>query len=81
MQKKTDGSEDFSLQQAIKLAQSDAGQQLFALLQSTQPAALQQAMDSAAAGDTRQAMQAVQALMASREARTLLEKMRGGSNG
>lgn len=44
-------SEDFSMQEAMRLAKSPAGQQLFALLQQTDPAALHQAMDQAAAGD------------------------------
>ena len=81
MQKKTDGSQDFSLQQAMQLAQTPEGRQLFALLQSTQPGTLQQAMDNAASGDMQQLKQTVQSFMQSREAMALLEKMRGSQNG
>lgn len=81
MQKKTDGSQDFSLQNAMRLAQTPEGRQLFSLLQSTQPGALQQAMDSAASGDMDRLKQTVQSFMQSREALALLEKMRGHQNG
>ena len=81
MQKKTEGSQDFSLQNAMRLAQTPEGRQLFSLLQSTQPSALQQAMDNAASGDMEQLKQTVQSFLQSREAMALLEKMRGSQNG
>ena len=81
MEKKTDANGDFSLNDAKKLAQSDAGRQLFSLLQATQGDKLQAAMDQAAAGDMTQVKKTVQELMASPQARQLLEKMRGGNNG
>ena len=42
---------DISAEQVKKLAESDAGKQLFALLQQTQGDQLKVAMDRAAAGD------------------------------
>ena len=77
MQKKRDEFSDFSIQQAMKLAQSDTGQELLALLRNTQGEKLQQAMDQAAAGDYAKVKESLQALMSSPEARELLEKLRG----
>ena len=47
MQKNSEGFHDFSMADAMRLAQSDAGQQLFALLQSTNGQQLQAAMAQA----------------------------------
>lgn len=81
MQKKSDGFSDFSVQEAMRLAQSDAGQQLLALLQSTQADKLQSAMEQAAAGNMEQVKKTVQELMASGQARELLRKMQGDDHG
>ena len=81
MQKKTDGFSDFSIQDAAKIAQSDAGQQLLSLLQSTQGSTLQSAMDQAAAGNYDQLRKTVQEMMRSKQAQDLLSKMRGSSDG
>lgn len=81
MQKNSDGIGDFSVQEAMKLAQSDAGKQLFSLLQSTQGAQLQNAMDQAAAGNYEQVKQTMQQIMASQQAQELLSRMRGDGNG
>lgn len=81
MQKKTDGFSDFSIQDAAKMAQSDAGQQLLTLLQSTQGATLQSAMDQAAAGNYDQLRKTVQEMMRSKQAQELLTKMRGSNDG
>lgn len=75
MQKKSDGIHDFSIQQAMKLANSDAGQQLFSLLKNTQGQQLQSAMDQAAAGDYDQMKKTMQALLSSQQAQELLKKM------
>lgn len=81
MEKKSDAFGEFSLQDARKLAESDAGQQLFALLQTIQGDKLKAAMDQAAAGNMEQVKKAVQELMASGQAKALIEKMRGDGNG
>ena len=75
MEKKPDGFDPSSVQQAMKLAQSDTGRQLFTLLQNTHGAQLQSAMDSAAKGDYRQAMLAMQQLMSSPQAQELLKRL------
>ncbi len=60
---------------ARKLAQSPAGQQLAAMLQQMGGPQLQQAMDGAARGDFSQAKQAISALMNNPQARQLLEQL------
>lgn len=81
MQKKSDGNSDFSMEQAMKMAQSDAGKELFALLQSTQGDRLRTAMDQAASGDMEQVKKTMEEIMASRQAQELFARMRGDSNG
>lgn len=70
-------SQDFSIQEALRLAQSDTGQQLFALLQRTDPDTLRQAMDQAAAGDLNQAKNSLQTLMNSEDVKKLLQQLGG----
>lgn len=81
MQKNSDGITDFSVQQAMALAQSDAGKQLFSLLQRTQGDKLQAAMDQAAAGDLEQVKKTMQQIMASDQAKALMQRMRGEADG
>ena len=81
MQKKSDGNSDFSMEQAMKMAQSDAGKELFALLQCTQGDRLRTAMDQAASGDMEQVKKTMEEIMASRQAQELFARMRGDSNG
>lgn len=70
-------SEDFSMQEALRLAKSPAGQQLLAFLQSSNNAQVRQAIEHAAAGDYEQAKQSVGAILASPEAKKLLEQLGG----
>lgn len=72
MQKK---SEDFSVQEAMRLAKSPAGQQLLALLQQQNSPALQQAAQQASQGDYTQASQTLQQLLTSEEAKRLLSQL------
>ena len=81
MQKNSEGFHDFSMADAMRLAQSDAGQQLFALLQSTNGQQLQAAMAQASAGNYNEMRQTVQALMASRQAQELLKQLQEEQNG
>ena len=81
MQKNSDKTHDFSMADAMRLANSDAGKQLFALLQSTQSAQLQHTMEQASAGNLDAVRQAIQSLMASPEAMSLLKKMQEDQNG
>ena len=65
------------IQEAIKMAQSPAGQQLIQLLQQKGGADLQSALEQAAAGDYAQAKKAISALMQNPEAQDLFRKMGG----
>ncbi len=76
MEKKSEGFSEFSIQQAMKLANSDAGRQLYALLQATQRDALQGAMNQAAAGNMDGAKSMIETLMSDPKARQLMEKLR-----
>lgn len=70
-------SQEFSMQDAVRAAQSEAGQQLLALLQRTDPQMLQKAMQQAAAGNLTEAKQALETLMASPEAKKLVDQLGG----
>ena len=69
-------SEDFSMQEALRLAKSPAGQQLLAMLRRKDNGQLQQAMDQAASGNYAQASQTLNALLSSEEAKQLLDELR-----
>ena len=81
MEKKSDAFNDFSIQDAMKLAKSDAGKQLFALLQATQGEQLQTAMDQAKAGDYSNVKKTLQALLSDQQAQDLLKQIQEDSNG
>ena len=69
-------SEDFSMQEALRLAKSPAGQQLLAMLRQKDNGQLQQVMDLAAAGNYTQASQIINSLLSSGEAQQLLNELR-----
>ncbi len=81
MQKNSEKMNDFSLQQAMRMAQSDAGKQLFSLLQSTQADTLQTAMEQAKSGNYAEVKKTLEILMQSKQAKELMEKMQGDNNG
>lgn len=56
-------SQDFSPQEALRLAKSPAGQQLLAILQKADPVQLQKIAAQAAAGDPANAAQQLNALL------------------
>ena len=68
-------SEDFSMQEALRLAKSPAGQQLLAMLRRKDNGQLQQAMDLATEGNYAQASQILGALLSSSEAQQLLNEL------
>lgn len=70
-------SDNFSLEQAARLASTDAGQQLMGLIRSQQGASLDGAIAKANAGDYSELQKAVQKLMSTPEAKKLLEKLGG----
>lgn len=73
-------SDQFSMQEAMRLAQSEAGQQLFALLRAQNGSAIDQAMTQAAAGDYTQAKQTLASLLASPQVKAMLEQMGRAQN-
>ena len=63
------------LQHAMKLAQSDAGRQLFELLQQTQGQQLQSAMEQASSGNYDGVKKTLNSMLTDLQARELLKKM------
>ena len=78
---KNDAVNGFSMEEAMRLAKSDTGKQLYALLHQTNPQQLQSAMDDAAAGNYEQVKNTMTSMLASEEVRALLQKMGGASHG
>lgn len=74
MQKNFD---NFSMQDAMRLVNSPAGKQLMALLQQTNPDALNKAKAQATAGDYSQIVQTLAPLLASEEVKKLLKQLGG----
>ena len=68
-------SQDFSIEDALRMAKSPAGQQLIALLKQADPQTLQQAMQQANSGDYTQAKASLQEILASSEAKALLQQL------
>lgn len=61
----------------MKLASSPAGQQLLALVQSTNDGSLEDAVSQAAAGNMESAKNTLSALLSSPQAQALLKQMEG----
>lgn len=72
-------SDNFS--EALRLAQSDTGQQLLALLRNQDSGTLRQAMEQATAGDYQNALSTMSALLSAPEAKALLEQLGREKNG
>ena len=68
-------SQNFSMHDAMRLARSDAGQQLLKLLQQSDSNTLQQAADLAAAGDYQKASASLAALLDSPDVQALLKQL------
>ena len=68
-------SHQFSMQDALKLAKSDAGQQLLAILNQSDGQQLKKARDCATTGDYSSAMQALSTLLEREDVRQLLKQM------
>ena len=68
-------SDNFSIQDAMRLAKSDTGQQLFAMLKEQNGGAVDQAMEQAAAGDFDQVKQTLSELLSSPQLRAMLEQI------
>ena len=74
MSKKND---DFSMADAMKLAQNPASKQLFDRLQAQNGAAFQQAMTQAAAGDYEQVRKTLSTMMQDPQTQALLRQLGG----
>lgn len=72
-----DNSHNFSVQDAMRLAATPAGQQLIALLRQQGGGELQKAMDSAQSGDYTQIKRALEGMMKNPQAQKLLKQLRG----
>ncbi len=68
-------SRQFSMQDALRLANSDAGQRLLAILKQSDGQQLGKAMDSATAGDYSGAAKALSSLLEREDVRTLLKQL------
>ena len=73
-------SQDFSVQEAQRLAKTPEGQALIRLLQEKDSAALEKAMADASAGNFKDAGKALSSLLTSPEIRQLIRQL-GGNNG
>lgn len=74
MQKK---SQEFSMEEIMRLAKSPAGQQLIAMLQQEDSTKLQQAVTQAQTGNLSQAGQTLSSILSSPEAQQLIKKLGG----
>ncbi len=68
-------SQDFSMKEAMRLANSPAGKQLAALLQQADPQVLDSAVRQAQQGNYQDAAQQLKALMSSPQAQALLKEL------
>lgn len=74
-------SEDFSVQEAMRLAKTPAGQQLIALLQQERSDKLQAIIQLAQQGNMQAAGNALQQVLSSPDAQKLVKEMKEGRNG
>ena len=73
-------SQDFSMKEAKRLANSPQGKQLMQLLQQSDSGTLQKAMDAANAGNYKEAGNLLNTLLSSPEAQQLIQQL-GGNHG
>ena len=70
-------SQNFSMQDAMRLANSEAGQRLLAILKQSGGDQLQQAMEQASSGHYETAQQSLRSLLENSEVRALLKELGG----
>ena len=70
-------SQDFSMEEVMRIAKSPAGQQLMALLQQKDSTALAEATAQAKPGNYTQAGQTLSSLLSSPEAQKLMKELGG----
>lgn len=81
MAQKSGDFHPMDMQQAMKLAQSDAAKQLFEMLRTSNGTQLQSAMDLAAAGNMTQAKALLGTILSDPKARALVQQLQEESNG
>ena len=69
---------DFSVEDAMRVANSPAGQQLLAMLRSQDKGQLQKILDQVSHGDYQNASSALNSMLTSPEAQALLRKLGDG---
>ena len=74
-------AENFSIEEAMRLAQSDTGQQLLALLKTQNSEALRKATEQASCGNYEGASHALSSLLDSPEVKKLVAQMGGPHRG
>ncbi len=74
-------SQDFSMEEAARLAQTPAGQQLLTILRSADPDQLQQITDQASSGNYEQANRILREMLSSSEARKILNTLEEVNHG
>ena len=68
-------SQDFSMQEALHLAKTPAGQQLLAMLQQADKQAIQQIMQQATSGNYQEASKNLNKLLSTPEAQNLMKEL------
>lgn len=68
-------SGDFSMQEAMRLANSSAGQELLALLRQSDPKVINKAMEQALRGDIALAKDTLRSVTASPEVQNLMKRL------
>ncbi len=74
-------SDEFSMNEAMRLAKSDAGRKLFSMLREQNGDALNQAMADASAGDFEKVKKELAAMLASPQVQAMLAQLRGQRDG
>ena len=70
-------SQNFSMQEAMRLANSDAGKQLLAILKESDSTMMQQAMEDASAGNYENMQKTLSSLLSSPQVQALLKELGG----
>ena len=77
----TKNSDNFSMREAMALANSEAGQRIITLLKTQNNPKLQKAAREAAAGNYGEAKQSLSAALSPEQIQAILEQLRRPSNG
>lgn len=81
MDNKSDQIDSFSMEEAKRLAQSDAGQKLYSSLQQTHGQQLQDVMAQATAGNYTAVKKTISEMLNTPEVKAFLQQMGGSSDG